>query len=149
EVQSLAAELTAAWPPLTPGIHRLEFCQGRVTLTLAFGKVEHVARQLDLNYHACYLDGFSPRVNPKMWTPALFGQLVRLAYQHATLATWCSASQVRRDLQNAGFLIQRLPGFQGKRHRITGQLRAHLGQPSNSPFTGTVAVIGSGFAGAS
>src|SRR5699024_2950390 len=44
---------------------------------------------------------------------------------------------------------QRLPGFQGKRHRITGQLRAHLGRSFKPPFAGRVAVIGSGFAGAS
>lgn len=149
DVQILAQELNRAWPPLTPGIHRLEFSHGQVTLTLAFGKAATIARQLDLNFHACYLDGFSPRVNPEMWTPKLFGQLVRMAHQGATLATWCSASQVRRDLQNAGFLIERHPGFQGKRHRITGQLRAHLGRPYSPPSKDTVAVIGGGFSGAS
>ncbi|MFA5490216.1 MAG: hypothetical protein WC284_13520, partial [Candidimonas sp.] len=36
-VRALARRMLQAWPPLLPGMHRLEFEGGRVTLTLAFG----------------------------------------------------------------------------------------------------------------
>lgn len=144
----MARALVHAWPVLTPGIHRLEFDEGAVTLTLAFGSISRMARQLDLGFDACFLDGFSPRVNPEMWTPQVFRQLARLANRDATLATWCSAGHVRRGLQDAGFLIERQAGFAGKRHRITGRLRPNMGQAPPLPVPEKVVVIGSGFAGA-
>src|SRR5512134_578232 len=36
ELAPYASELRDAWPMLVPGMHRLEFAQGRVVLTLAF-----------------------------------------------------------------------------------------------------------------
>lgn len=146
--QPLAQALVAAWPVLTPGMHRLEFEGGAVTLTLAFGPIERIARQLDLAFDACFLDGFSPRVNPEMWTLEVFRQLARMASAGATLATWCSAGQVRRDLQSAGFLITRRAGFGSKRHSITGCLRPGMGRAPVAPATLSVAIVGGGFAGA-
>lgn len=144
----LANCLIRAWPVLTPGIHRLEFERGAVTLTLAFGSISRVAKQLELGFDACFLDGFSPRVNPEMWTSQVFRQLARLANRDATLATWCSAGHVRRGLQDAGFLIEREAGVGGKRHRITGRLRANMGRMPPSSVPDRVVVIGGGFSGA-
>lgn len=147
--RALGQQLVQAWPPLVPGIHRLEFDNGAVTLTLALGPVDRMVRQLDLGFDACFLDGFAPRVNPDMWMPEVFKQLARMARKGATLASWCSAGQVRRDLQNAGFLIERCAGFGAKRHRITGVLRPNMGQSATTAVSRSIAVIGSGFAGAS
>lgn len=143
-----AAELIAAWPPLMPGLHRLEFEQGAVTLTLAFGPVRRMAPQVDACIDAFFLDGFAPSVNPEMWTPALFGQLRRLGTEGATAATWCSAGQVRRDLRDAGFLVEKAPGFGGKRDMTVAVLRPGLGRQADSPGPRRVAVIGGGLAGA-
>lgn len=147
-VQPLAHQLVQAWPALTPGIHRLEFENGAMTLTLAFGSITRVARQLELGFDACFLDGFSPRVNPEMWSPEVFRQLARMANRDATLATWCSAGQVRRDLQAAGFLVERKAGFGSKRHRITGRIRTGMGRSCGPSASASVAVVGSGFSGA-
>ena len=52
ELAPLSAELRDAWPMLVPGMHRLEFEQGRVVLTLAFGDAtlhrERVAQLINL-----------------------------------------------------------------------------------------------------
>lgn len=148
EAAGLAAELVKAWPPLTPGLHRLEFEGGALTLTLAFGQVEYLARQVEACVDAFFLDGFSPRVNPQMWSRELFGQLVRIANQGATAATWCSAGQVRRDLAAAGFLTTRAEGFGGKRHMTKAVLRPQLGRPVPRLLCEPVIVIGGGLAGA-
>src|SRR5690606_15718929 len=84
ELQALGKQLIQQWPPLLPGMHRLEFEGGRLTLTLAFGPVERMAFQVEAHVDAFFLDGFAPSKNPQMWTPALFGQLVRLASSGAT-----------------------------------------------------------------
>ncbi|MGB7523101.1 MAG: tRNA (5-methylaminomethyl-2-thiouridine)(34)-methyltransferase MnmD, partial [Castellaniella sp.] len=146
--QGLARELADCWPDLLPGVHRLELQGGRVTLTLLFGDIRRLARQADARVDAFFLDGFAPRVNPDMWSPAVFGQLRRLAVAGATVATWCSAGQVRRDLRDAGFLVDKAPGVAGKREITTAVLRPGLGAASPDPARLRVAVVGGGLAGA-
>ncbi len=144
----LVRALLREWPVLTPGLHRLVFAAGAVTLTLALGPVERLARQLELGFDAAFLDGFSPRVNPEMWTPQLFGQLARLANQDARMASWCSAGHVRRSLQDAGFLVSRETGFGAKRHRMVARLRPGMGRAVTASAPEDVIVVGAGFAGA-
>ena len=148
ELRAMANALLAAWPPLLPGLHRLEFEDGRLTLTLAFGRVEHLCRQVEASVDAFFLDGFSPARNPAMWSRELFGQLVRIANTGATAATWCSAGQVRRDLAAAGFLVHRVPGFGGKRQMSRAVLRPGLGRPLCRAQLEDVLVVGGGLAGA-
>src|SRR5690625_2429385 len=68
ELQPLAQALLEQWPDLLPGLHRLEFEQGAVTLTLIFGRIEKTAAQVEVHADAFFLDGFSPRLNPAMWS---------------------------------------------------------------------------------
>lgn len=148
--RALAAQLLRAWPPLLPGLHRLEFEGGAVTLTLAFGSVERLAKQVCAGVDAYFLDGFAPKVNPEMWSRPLFGQLVRMANAGATAASWCCAGQMRRNLRDAGFLVSKVPGFGGKREITAAVLRPGMGrQPARAEAGGKVVVVGGGLAGAS
>lgn len=148
EVRELADALLRDWPMLLPGLHRLEFEGGRLTLTLAFGTVEYLSRQIDARVDAYFLDGFAPDRNPAMWSRELFGQLVRIANVGATAATWCSAGHVRRNLSAAGFLVKREPGFGGKRQMSTAVLRPGLGKPVPKGERERIIVVGGGLAGA-
>src|SRR5690606_1137808 len=125
-----------------------ELHHGQVVLTLFFGDIRRQARQAQGRVDAFFLDGFAPRVNPDMWSPAVFGQLRRLAVSGATAATWCAAGQVRRDLRDAGFLVSRAPGIAGKWEITQAVLRPGLGAPPPAPARQRVAVIGGGLAGA-
>lgn len=146
----LGEALAAAWPSLLPGLHRLEFESGAVTLTLAFGPVGRLARQIAASVDAFFLDGFSPEKNPEMWTPTLFGQMVRMANRGATAASWCCASHVRKALADAGFLVEKAPGFGHKREMTVATLRPNLGRamPSTCSTPGRVLIVGGGPAGA-
>lgn len=147
--KTLADQLVAAWPPLLPGLHRLEFEGGRLTLTLAFGSVARLANQVSAWVDAYFLDGFAPRVNPDMWTRSLFGQLVRMANAGATAATWCCTGDVRRGLRDAGFLVTKEPGFGGKREITVATLRPGMGRSPNRTLPRQpVLVVGGGLAGA-
>lgn len=147
----LARQLIRAWPALLPGLHRLEFEGGSLTLTLAFGSVERLAKQVSARVDAFFLDGFAPRVNPQMWSRQLFGQLVRMANSQATAATWCCAGEMRRSLAAAGFLVSKVKGHGGKREMTVASLRPGLGR-SDGPFSrrppASVIVVGGGLAGA-
>jgi tRNA 5-methylaminomethyl-2-thiouridine biosynthesis bifunctional protein len=145
----LAEQLVAVWPAALPGLHRLEFESGALTLTLAFGFVEKLARQLDARVDAYFLDGFAPQKNPEMWSPRLFGQLVRMANAGATAASWCCAGSVRRALTEAGFLVSKAPGFGRKREVTVATLRPSMRRDSASAVRGhSVLVVGGGLAGA-
>lgn len=66
-------------------------------------------------FDVCYFDAFSPDKQPEMWQKDRFDLLYRSANQGATLTTYCAKGQVRRDMQQAGFKVERLPGPKGKR----------------------------------
>ncbi|OZI62159.1 tRNA (5-methylaminomethyl-2-thiouridine)(34)-methyltransferase MnmD [Bordetella genomosp. 11] len=145
-VPDLAEELIAQWPPLLPGVHRLEFENGAVTLTLGFGDAGIMAAALEFAADAFFLDGFAPARNPRMWTPELMRALAAHAAPGATAATWCSAGAVRRALQDAGFAVKKRPGFAGKTHMTVA---THAGvRPAADATPAGVAVVGGGLAGA-
>ncbi|MCK9260165.1 MAG: bifunctional tRNA (5-methylaminomethyl-2-thiouridine)(34)-methyltransferase MnmD/FAD-dependent 5-carboxymethylaminomethyl-2-thiouridine(34) oxidoreductase MnmC [Azoarcus sp.] len=158
EFAQLAAELRAAWPSLTPGVHRLHLDDDRVFLTLYFGDARDGLAQLDVRADAFLLDGFSPARNPDLWSQKVFYLLGRMAAPGATLATWSVAGEVREGLRRAGFEVEKAPGFAGKRQMLRGR---HLGRrvrpgdentAAHKPDVPTVRhaiVIGAGVAGSS
>ncbi|HRI17706.1 MAG TPA: oxidoreductase, partial [Burkholderiaceae bacterium] len=58
-LQGSAGELSAAWPPPTPDLHRLAFEAGRVQLLPAFGVVADWLPGIVAPADATYPDGFS------------------------------------------------------------------------------------------
>jgi tRNA U34 5-methylaminomethyl-2-thiouridine-forming methyltransferase MnmC len=70
---------------------------------------------LDEMYDVIYFDAFSPEKQPEMWSEALFEKIYSHCSPEAILTTYCSKGIVRRVMQTAGFLVDRLPGPPGKR----------------------------------
>ncbi|HEX2827701.1 MAG TPA: bifunctional tRNA (5-methylaminomethyl-2-thiouridine)(34)-methyltransferase MnmD/FAD-dependent 5-carboxymethylaminomethyl-2-thiouridine(34) oxidoreductase MnmC [Burkholderiales bacterium] len=150
ELEPLARELRDAWPLLVPGLHRLHFERGRVTLTLAFGDASEIVPKLAARADAIYLDGFAPLRNPEMWSAQLMKALGRLSQPGTTLATYSTAAAVREHLEAAGFAIEKRPGFARKREMLAGRYaprwpaaRKALTAPARHAI-----VIGAGLAGA-
>lgn len=152
ELGPLADELRAQWPPLTPGFHRLQLNGGRVVLTLLFGDARDLLPQLRCRADAFYLDGFSPALNPELWSEVLLAELGRLASPAATLATWSVSGAVRRGLAHAGFVCEKVAGFGGKREMCRAR-RAKIPSPQSDVASTRAArhaiVIGAGLAGTS
>jgi tRNA 5-methylaminomethyl-2-thiouridine biosynthesis bifunctional protein len=150
EFAPLAEELRSAWPLLVPGMHRLEFENGRVVLTLGFGDAPELMPQLRLAADAVYLDGFAPAKNPGMWSPALLKSVARLAAPGATAATWSVAAPVREGLRAAGFAAEKRRGYARKSEMLVARfvperaLRAAPPQPAER----SAVVVGAGIAGA-
>lgn len=149
---ALAEALRRAWPVPVPGIHRLVFEQGRVTLTLLFGDGLEMLPQLSCAADAFYLDGFSPAKNPDLWQPPVFKQLARVARAGATLATYTAAGVVRNGLREAGFDVRKVPGFGRKREMIVAAFPTHWRTrrgPAEAPVwpERRAIVIGAGLAG--
>jgi len=148
-----ARDLQQAWPLALPGLHRLEFDGGAVTLTLAFGDIETVLPKLAAGADAFYLDGFSPARNAAMWSPQVLRSLSRLARQGATLATYTAAGFVRRGLKEVGFEVSKVPGFGSKFHMTVARFmpawkaRRHAPPDAGQWPVRHAIVLGAGLAG--
>lgn len=142
----LAAELCQHYPAPGPGFHRRTLAGGRICLTLMYGDAGAMFQEFNGRIDAWFLDGFAPARNQNMWQQSLFDRLAELSQPGATLATFTAAGFVRRGLQQAGFSIQRVPGYGRKREMLTGQ-RDGSWQPVNPPRQ-NILVVGAGLAGA-
>ena len=143
--------LTRQWPLLAEGMHRLEFDQGRVILTLIFGDAETALAQVAGRADAIYLDGFTPAKNPDIWSDAVCEALAKLSGEGTTLATWSVNGSLRRRLTACGFDLTILPGFAQKREMLTGRFRERRPHPYPAITSGTqpghALIIGAGLAG--
>ncbi|WP_299966149.1 tRNA (5-methylaminomethyl-2-thiouridine)(34)-methyltransferase MnmD [uncultured Roseobacter sp.] len=116
----LRTTLAASWDPAggvfapVPGV-RLEVIVGdaRETLPRWSGRAD-----------AWFLDGFSPAKNPELWSAPLMEAVGARTGSGGTCATYTAAGFVRRALADAGFAVQRVPGFGRKRHMTVGSMPA-------------------------
>jgi tRNA U34 5-methylaminomethyl-2-thiouridine-forming methyltransferase MnmC len=71
---------------------------------------------------AWFLDGFSPSRNPELWEPGLLRAVAAHTAPNGSFATYSAAGAVRAGLADAGFAVERRPGFGHKRHMSCGRL---------------------------
>ncbi len=73
------------------------------------------------HFDVIYFDAFAPEKQPEMWTQQIFDTLFSLSNPNAIITTYCAKGVVRRMLQSAGFVVERLPGPPGKREILRGR----------------------------
>jgi len=150
---AIANQLREAWPDPVPTCHRRFFVDGRIILDLHLNNAETVFSQLSGSIDAWCLDGFSPDRNPTLWTTELFRSLAKHSHRTTTLSTFTSARLVRDGLIEAGFSVEKVPGYGGKRDRLNAVFAE---DPEKNPWvppkhTGAmnrIAIVGAGLAGA-
>lgn len=72
----------------------------------------------DSQFDLVYFDAFGPRTQPELWEPWVWTKLFTSMKPKGVLVTYCAKGQVRRDMQSAGFTVERLPGAPGKREML-------------------------------
>lgn len=65
-----------------------------------------------------YFDAFGARVQPELWTEAIFHRMHGALRPGGYLVTYSAKGSVRRAMQKAGFSVERLPGPPGKREML-------------------------------
>ncbi|MEZ5663874.1 MAG: tRNA (5-methylaminomethyl-2-thiouridine)(34)-methyltransferase MnmD [Burkholderiaceae bacterium] len=163
-------EATEAWPPTADDIRRsaapfaavaglghalasqwetlqshgtLALADGSVLLRLHTGSAQTVLAGLEPPFDSVFLDGFSPKRNPDMWTPTLLHRIGELTRPGGLAATWCVARSVRDALASAGFQVDRRPGLPPKRHCLVARRMADPA-PDRTPPTNPVRPPASG-----
>lgn len=78
-----------------------------------FKDIEH--RQM---FDLIYFDAFGARVQPELWTVAIFEKMFTALRSEGYLVTYAAKGSVRRAMQEVGFIVERLPGPPGKREML-------------------------------
>jgi len=163
ELAPLAAQLLEQYPGLVPGQHRVLLEDGRLVLDLWWEDVEAALPDMAglgrTLVDAWYLDGFTPARNTAMWESGVLAAVARLSRPGATFSTFTAAGKVRRQLESAGFLVTKVPGYGKKRDCLRGRLehagtrgQEYLDTPWDLPTEHrssprTAIVLGAGLAG--
>ncbi|MBD9570112.1 tRNA (5-methylaminomethyl-2-thiouridine)(34)-methyltransferase MnmD [Ensifer sp. ENS08] len=119
EIDTERRALASRWPAEPDGDVQIDFGDG-VSLTVVCGAALGGVARAEDPFEAWYLDGFAPSRNPDMWSV----DLMRLVFEKTTpggsFATYAAAGFVRRNLQAAGFAVEKRKGFAGKREMLRG-----------------------------
>ena len=65
-----------------------------------------------------YFDAFGARVQPELWTVAIFKKMFNALKKSGILVTYSAKGSVRRAMLEVGFKVERLEGPKGKREML-------------------------------
>jgi len=69
----------------------------------------------ECKFDLVYFDAFGPDFQPELWESGIFKKIYRVMNENARLVTYSAKGQVRRNLREAGFAVEKAPGPPGKR----------------------------------
>lgn len=105
-------------------IHQQDWDRKPVNLTGNFILIKQLNDlskfSLQDKFDLIYFDAFAPEIQPELWTTQIFDKMFDMLNSKGIIVTYCAKGQVRRNLIEAGFKIERLPGPLGKREMLRG-----------------------------
>ena len=117
EAAAVAAPLLDA---LTRGETRIETAD--IAAETVLGDARETLPEWKGRADAWFLDGFAPAKNPELWEAGLIAEVARHTLPGGSFASYTAAGHVRRALAEAGFAVDRLPGYGRKRHMTAGRM---------------------------
>ena len=102
-------------------IHQFPW-EEKVELTKSFSLLKRQQFFKDIkdenSFDLIYFDAFGARVQPELWSEAIFKIMYKALQQDGVLVTYAAKGSVRRAMQAVGFFVERLPGPPGKREML-------------------------------
>ena len=147
ELAKLSQSLIGQWPRRWHGVHRLSMLDGQVRVQLHYGQAETSLPRLSFCRYLVYGRVCSGQ-KPQLWSASFCHEIARHSRKGAQkLATFSVARSVREHLTEAGFDIEKVPGFGRKRDMLKAEYKEGFYRPMPAPAE-QVAIIGGGIAGA-
>ena len=142
------------YEPIHNDIQRINLPNLNLRLTLIQNQAELALKNLigfsNNKIDAWYLDGFDPNKNQTMWSSTIFQYIGLLSNEDATFGTFTAAGFVKRGLNKFGFKVEKVKGFERKRHKLIGSMILPLSRGLFSQKKEKkIAVIGTGIAASS
>ena len=70
-----------------------------------------------------YFDAFGYRVQPELWSTAIFQKMYNALKNNGVLVTYAARGVIKRNMLEVGFSIEKLPGAPGKREMFRATKR--------------------------
>lgn len=98
----------------------------KITSKFSLKKQQKLFHQIEdeNKYDIIYFDAFGARVQPELWTVAIFKKMYNALKMEGILVTYSAKGSVRRAMQEVGFTVERLPGPPGKREMLRALKKA-------------------------
>ena len=91
-------------------------------ITIIMGAAEQTLKKINTKFDKVFLDPFSPKKNPELWTKEFFQEIYRVMKPGAKLATYSCARIVRDNLKAVGFFVKDGPKV-GRRGPSTNAIK--------------------------
>ena len=94
--------------------------QKEITSNFCLTKVKTSLLGFETNrkFDVIFFDAFGPDKQPDLWVIPVFEKLFSMMNSNGILVTYSAKGQVRRNMQAAGFTVERIPGPPGKREML-------------------------------
>lgn len=69
-------------------------------------------------YDLIYFDAFGFRVQPELWSEAIFEAMYKALKTNGVLVTYACRTSIKNAMLSAGFSVEKLPGAPGKREML-------------------------------
>jgi tRNA 5-methylaminomethyl-2-thiouridine biosynthesis bifunctional protein len=133
QFSAISSEFLTHYQNLKSFTSVFSIARSRIDIGLQLGDLNDVLPTLQITNEkwpenfvdAFLLDGFAPAKNPDIWREDTLNHLARIASGNSTIATFTSASAVRKTLEKIGFRVQKYPGFGKKREMLAGYFGGH------------------------
>ena len=74
--------------------------------------------QYEQAFDLIYFDAFGFRVQPELWSEEIFAIMYKALKPEGTLVTYAARGIIKRNMQEAGFLVTKMAGPPGKREMM-------------------------------
>ena len=69
-------------------------------------------------FDVVFFDAFAPNKQPELWTVSVFKKMYEIMNKNSLLVTYCCQGQAKRNMIEAGFSVEKVPGPPGKREML-------------------------------
>jgi tRNA U34 5-methylaminomethyl-2-thiouridine-forming methyltransferase MnmC len=77
--------------------------------------------QTTSHYDVIFYDAFAPATQDELWSTEMMKKMYHMLFPSGILVTYCAKGQFKRNLREAGFEVEALPGPPGKREMTRGK----------------------------
>lgn len=148
ELSAYRKELIDKYEDFPPSYYRLELFDSKVILDFYICDVRQALKNITSPVDTWYLDGFSPKKNPEMWSTETLDWLTAHSHPETRICTYASTSDVRKRLQSLGFSVTKIRGY-GKRRESMWAVFPGEAKKRRHPQNSSIRILGAGIAGMS
>ena len=90
---------------------KLQYKDDKIKIKIILGDARETVKKLNERFDAVFLDPFSPKKCPELWTEDFFEGISKLMKSNSVLTTYSCAGVVRKNLEKAGFTVRDGPSI--------------------------------------